>query len=236
MPAPALPEIRPYEAADREALRRLCCTTAYGERPLAELFPDPALFADLMTRYHTDWEPGSTLVARGEATAGGIAGYLCGARNTSRQRRVQALCVVPAALLRFTLRGGLLRRSTWRLIGANSDRILPRRGLGSGDLMPWLALYPAHLHIALAREARGRGLGRRLVETFLAQLAAAGVPGVHAVVREENAGAGRFFERLGFRPLARGPALRLPGDRRPGPYTVVYGRSVGARPAPGSIP
>jgi GNAT superfamily N-acetyltransferase len=232
MPAPALREIRPYEAADREALRRLCCATAYGERPLAALFPDPALFADLMTRYHTDWEPGSTLVARGEASDG-IAGYLCGARDTFRQRRVQALCVVPAALLRFTVRGGLLRRSTWRLIGANLDLQPSPGGAGAGERLR-LALYPAHLHIALAREARGRGLGRRLVETFLAQLAAAGIPGVHAVVREENAGAGRFFERLGFRPLARGPALRLPGDPRPGPFKVIYGRSVGARSAPGS--
>lgn len=233
MSAPAPPEIRPYEAGDREALRRLCRAAAYGERPLATVFPDEELFADLMTRYHTDWEPGSTLVARGEASADGLAGYLCGARDTRRQRRVQAVRIVPAALLRFTLRGGLLRRATWRLIGANSDRILPRRGLGSGELEP---LYPAHLHIALAREARGRGLGRRLVEAFLAQLAAAGIPGVHAVVREENAGAGRFFERLGFRAIARGPALRIPGDPRPGPYKVIYGRSISARSAPRSTP
>jgi ribosomal protein S18 acetylase RimI-like enzyme len=208
--------LRPYAAADRGALRRLCCEAAYGEVPLARAVPDAELFADLMTGYYTDWEPGSILVI----SHGGLAGYLCGARDTRRQRRVQALRVAPAALLRFAARGGLLARATWRVAGANLGRLLP--GGGEGRLE--LDRFPAHLHLALAPTARGRGLGRRLAEAFVERLAAAGVPGVHAVVREENAGARRFFERLGFRPLARGPALRLPGaaDGR----KVVYGREV----------
>jgi len=222
---PARFEIRPYAAGDRAALRRLCCDAAFGEVPLAAVYPDEELFADLMTRYSTDWEPGSILVARQEGAAGaGLAGYLCGVADARRQRRVQALSIVPAALLRFVLRGGLLSRATWRLLGANRDRLVAVQGR-QGDEAE-LASDPAHLHIALSREARGQGLGRRLVETFAARLAAAGVPGVHAVVREENAGARRFFERLGFRPLARAGALRLPGHRGPGPYKWIYGRRL----------
>ena len=90
--------------------------------------------------------------------------------------------------------------------------------------------YPAHLHLGLDPAQRGRGLGGRLVETFLAQLRAAGVPGVHAVVLAENGRGGRFFERLGFRPIAEGAALRRPGQ--PGrPRKIVYGKTLGGVPA-----
>jgi GNAT superfamily N-acetyltransferase len=41
------------------------------------------------------------------------------------------------------------------------------------------ARYPAQLHINLAPEWRGRGLGRALVDAFCVHAAAAGAPGVH---------------------------------------------------------
>jgi ribosomal protein S18 acetylase RimI-like enzyme len=211
--------LRPYAGADRAALRRLCCDAAYGDGRLDRVFPDRELFADLMTGYYTDREPGSTLVASWAGRAG-LAGYLCGTRDTRRQLRVQAISVVPAALLRFTARGGLLGRATWRLLGANLRHALPGGGEGRLDL----DRFPAHLHLALASAARGKGLGRRLTEAFVERLAARGVRGVHAVVRGENARGRRFFERLGFRVVGSWPALRLPGEKVA--RKVVYGREL----------
>jgi len=211
--------LRPYAGADRAALRQLCCDAAYGDALLDRVFPDRELFADLMTGYYTDREPASILLASW-AAPGGLAGYLCGARDTRRQLRAQALAVAPAALLRFAGRGGLLARATWRLLGANLGHVLPVGGEGRLDL----DRFPAHLHLALAPAARGKGLGRRLAQAFVERLRAAGVPGVHAVVRAENARGRRFFERLGFQVVGSGPALRLPGERAG--RKVVYGRQV----------
>jgi ribosomal protein S18 acetylase RimI-like enzyme len=210
--------IRVYAPGDRAAVRELCCCAAYGEVPLTSFYPDRALFADLMTRYYLDREPGSSWVAEAE---GRVVGYLLGCRDTRRQRRVQITRVVPAALAGFVRRGGLWKGATWRLLGANL-RHLPVRGAGFDH-----DLYPAHLHLGIDAAFRGRHLGRRLAEAFLTQLQASGAPGVHAVVLAENAGAGRFFERLGFRPLARGPALRRPGQAGV-PEKVVYGRRLSA--------
>ena len=64
----------------------------------------------------------------------------------------------------------------------------------------------------------------KLTEVSFKRLRAAGVPGVHAVVRAENARGRRFFERLGFQVVGSGPALRLPGERAA--RKVVYGREV----------
>ncbi len=57
--------------------------------------------------------------------------------------------------------------------------------------------FPAHLHINLRHDLRGRGLGGLLVDRFVDDVAAAGLPGVHVVT-----GAGlrnvAFYERNGF--------------------------------------
>ena len=218
--------LRPYVPADRTAVRELCCSAAYGDVPLESFYPDRVLFADLMTRYYLEWEPGSSWVAEAD---GRLVGYLLGCGDTRRQHRVQLTRVVPAALAGFVRRGGLWNGATWRLLAANLGRLSTRSATPrSAGFDP--DRYPAHLHVGLDAAFRGRHLGRRLVEAFLAQLSAAGVPGVHAVVLAENAPAGRFFERLGFRPLAHGLALRRPGQAG-APGKIVYGRSLTGRPA-----
>jgi ribosomal protein S18 acetylase RimI-like enzyme len=210
-----VPVLRPYAPVDRAAVRALCCETAYGEVPLESFFPDRDLFADLMTGYYLEGEPESAWVAE---TAGRVVGYLLGCRDTRRQRRVQAARVVPAALAGFARRGGLVRMATWRLVSANLR--LPRRGERFAE-----ERYPAHLHLGLDAEHRGKDLGHRLVAAFLGQLRQAGVPGVHAVVLAENSGGRHFFEQLEFQPLARGRALRRPGQAR-APRKIVYGRRL----------
>ena len=57
--------------------------------------------------------------------------------------------------------------------------------------------YPAHLHVNCHPAHRGRGLGRRLVEAFLADLKREAVPGVH-LVTAPGARNIRFYQRSGF--------------------------------------
>ena len=68
-----------------------------------------------------------------------------------------------------------------------------------------------NLHIDLLPQAQGRGLGRQLIERFLAALRAGGVPSVHLGVGERNAGAIAFYERLGFHLLGTDPGWRAYG-------------------------
>jgi GNAT superfamily N-acetyltransferase len=57
--------------------------------------------------------------------------------------------------------------------------------------------YPAHLHVNLTAAARGSGVGSALVAAFIADVAAAGLPGVH-VVTGRAARNVSFYNRLGF--------------------------------------
>ncbi len=59
------------------------------------------------------------------------------------------------------------------------------------------AAYPAHFHVNCHPGFRGRGIGTRLVETYAAQCARAGLPGVH-VVTAPGARNVTFYHRCGL--------------------------------------
>jgi ribosomal protein S18 acetylase RimI-like enzyme len=77
--------------------------------------------------------------------------------------------------------------------------------------------YPAHLHIALAPQAQGKGAGRVLMDTYLKALRAAGVPRVHLSMSAANTGARAFYDRLGFHQIARPAPTRVLLGRRTHP-------------------
>jgi ribosomal-protein-alanine N-acetyltransferase len=97
--------------------------------------------------------------------------------------------------------GALSGRS--RLIGF----ALSRRAAGEAEV----------LSVAVAKPERGKGIGRVLMNTHLARLAAAGVTSVFLEVEPGNASAIALYEGLGFETI---------GERR------AYYRKPGAAAAP----
>jgi GNAT superfamily N-acetyltransferase len=65
------------------------------------------------------------------------------------------------------------------------------------DFAALTKLFPAHLHINVAHEYRGFGIGRRLIELFCDAARAVRVSGVHVVTGKEARNVG-FYERAGF--------------------------------------
>ncbi|MFN3179279.1 MAG: GNAT family N-acetyltransferase [Thermus sp.] len=65
------------------------------------------------------------------------------------------------------------------------------------------SLYPAHLHIAVAPKAQGRGIGKALLAEFLECLRRKGVKGVQLSTTRANAAARRLYASLGFRLYAK---------------------------------
>lgn len=66
---------------------------------------------------------------------------------------------------------------------------------------PWHDEHPAELHIDLLPVVQGMGLGRRLMDAFLALLRERGVPGVTLGVGGRNTRAVAFYRNLGFEVL-----------------------------------
>lgn len=193
--------IRRYEPADREAIRRICFETGYMGESIEWIWRDRESFADLITRYYTDREPESIQVA---TRGGDVVGYLTGCVDSERARGNAA-----AEVRRLLLRGGLLRPGFGAFLARAAFDTLRDRNLRGEALFD--ARFPAHLHIDLLPEGRGRGLGRRLMDGWFDHLRDLGVPGVHLGTFAENRAAIRFFAGCGLERL--GPPQPAPGFR-----------------------
>ncbi|MGI8754692.1 MAG: GNAT family N-acetyltransferase [Acidimicrobiales bacterium] len=175
--------------------------------PAAPYWRDAESFADLWSGYYTDREPGSAWVAELNDE---VVGYLLGCRDTTRTDGVG----VP--LRHHLVRRGLAFRpgtagTIWR---AGADLLVDRvrgRPAPQGDVID--ERWPAHLHIDLLAEGRGKGLGRRLMGHWLDQLRSEGVHGCHLVTWSENESAIAFFQTMGFR--RKGQPVLMAGLRTP---------------------
>lgn len=193
--------IRAYQPGDREAIRRIAFETGYMGESIAWMWRDRESFADLITRYYTDREPGSIWVVERE---GAVLGYLTGCVD-SASARGSALREIRRQIARGRLFApGFAAFLVRTLLDSLRDGGAPEEALSDPR-------WPAHLHIDLLPEARGRGLGRRLMQAWFARLSSLGSPGLHLGTFAENHAAIAFFEGCGFAP--HGAARPAPGFR-----------------------
>jgi len=89
-------------------------------------------------------------------------------------------------------------RGSWRRM-AETLRYPAAEGAGAGVSLP-----PAELlSVAVAAQARGRGVGRALVQATLAEFGRRRTPSVRVVAGSENRAALRLYRSTGFRPARR---------------------------------
>jgi GNAT superfamily N-acetyltransferase len=233
MPEETGPElmIRLYLPADRAALLQIGADTAFFGEPIEFYMEDRRIFLDTFYAYYTDYEPEHTWVA---CAGQQVVGFLTGCTDTRRQQRTLLYKLIPGVAWRL-LRGHPLNPRTARVncegyplncegyplncegyyhLGKKARRYVRaiisaglRREFPRADLKQ----YPAHLHINLAAEWRGYGLGQRLMQAYLAQLKQLGVRGVHLGTTSINEIACHMYERTGFHLLGAHPTRMWAG-------------------------
>jgi len=169
-------------------------------QPAPERIGDEWLWAEFWTRYFTDREPRRAWVVERNAD-GSVVGYLTGTMDAARVERYVPW-LVPGIIWHVASRR-LLRRPASRRALLAMARSMWR---GELDAPAWArARFPATCHLNLLPEARGRRLGRRLMELFIDAVRRAGVAGIHVESLGANEAVARLNRSLGFRPLARRP-------------------------------
>lgn len=107
-------------------------------------------------------------------------------------------------------------------------RVAEADGRLAGYLVAWFVADEGELaNVAVAPDARGRGIGAALLDELLAVAAERGVEAVYLEVRESNAVARTLYAGRGFLMVGR----RRGYYRRPVEDALVLRRRVAARPA-----
>jgi len=185
--------IRPYQAKDREAVFRIGADTAFFGAPIEAYMEDRNIFLDAFYAYYTDLEPEHAWVACADNQ---VVGFLTGCvdgRVHDRKFRRFSLPQLIGNLLRGKYRFG--KRSLGYMAGL-AGAVL-RGEFTQADPES----YPAHLHINVDSAWRGRGLGQRLMDSYLQQLRGLGVRGVYLGTTSLNEAACRMYEKTGFHLL-----------------------------------
>jgi ribosomal protein S18 acetylase RimI-like enzyme len=189
-----IPVVRPYQPQDRSAVLEIAADTGFFGAPVEAFLDDRRLMQDIFVAYYVDREPEHVWVADLD---GATVGYICGSVGGKDVARAQARTSAAAVLRLVTFRykvGALTRRYFLRTASAVLRGEYPH---------PDLRGYPAHLHINLTEAARGFGLGKRLMNVCLDQMAGLGVPGIHLNTTSLNAAAVKMYEKMGFELLDR---------------------------------
>jgi len=181
--------IRPYRPDDLAALYDICLKTGDNGADATALYEDPRIIGEIYAAPYATLEPGYAFVAEDE---GGVAGYILGAPDT---RAFEAHCEAqwwPALRARHAdpadTPSWKRSRDQWDAYYIHHPPPAPQ---------PVVDAAPAHLHIDLLPRLQGQGMGKALMDRWLARVGGRAHLGCPAANRRAK----RFYERYGWRRL-----------------------------------
>lgn len=194
--------IRAYRNTDLDQLYEICVRTGAAGQDAYDLVGDKKLFGHVFAAQYGMFEPEHAFVIDdGSGTAGG---YVLGCLDTPAFEAKLEADYWPMLQAQYPVDSGI-RGLDRMLIGMihNPSRM--------DDAIT--AEYPSHLHIDLLPPVQGGGTGRKMMETCMDSLRAAGSTGLHLGVSAENEKALGFYAHLGFSELHVGQFAHVLGVR-----------------------
>ncbi len=179
-------EIRPYHPSDLTALYKICLLTANSGSDGTKLFNDPDLVGHFYVAPYVVLEPEVSFVVNNN---GKPSGYIVGTRDSQKFAEKCEKDWFPILRKRYPFSNETHSLHDVKAIQRIHDGHKVKEELKD---------YPAHLHINLLPEAQGQGIGHELMDRFINKLKELKVPALHLEVGRTNAGAIKFYERMGF--------------------------------------
>jgi GNAT superfamily N-acetyltransferase len=187
-------EIRRFEAKDLDACYAISLATGLAGGDASHLYQDPRMMGHIYVAPYAALEPGLTFVVEDRS---GVAGFVAGTDDTTawearleldwwpslRKRYVDPAGVPPASYTADQRRASMIHHP------ARTPAAVAAR-------------YPGHLHMNLLPRLQRRGIGTRLLATWLDAALRRGAQAFHVGVNGANTGAIDFWRRQGFEPLA----------------------------------
>ncbi|MGC6388834.1 GNAT family N-acetyltransferase [Ewingella sp. S1.OA.A_B6] len=189
--------IRQVETGDLEALSAICLKTSDAGQDGTALYSDPSYPGLRFSVPYAVFEPELAFVLCQDAQ---VLGYVVGTRDTVAFTHHLEQQWWPELRKKFAER---------QPVAPLDDKVLEAIRQPSQASAELTTDYPAHLHINILPSAQKNHHGRRMVETELNALRAAGVKGVHLGVSLQNEQVCGFYSKLGFKFLMRSNAIYM---------------------------
>lgn len=181
--------IRPFEPDDLDALYDICLKTGDNGADATHLYEDHRIVGEIFAAPYAVLEPHHAFVAEDEH---GVAAYILGTDDTRAfEARLEAewwpalrACYADTADVALHKR----TREQWDAYYIHHPPPNPQACVD---------VAPAHLHIDLLPRLQGQGVGKALMDRFLAAVGGQ----AHLGCQAPNLRAQRFYDRYGFRRL-----------------------------------
>lgn len=181
--------VRPYRPEDLPALYDICLKTGDNGADASPLYADHRIIGEIFAAPYATLHPDCAFVAEDEA---GVAAYILGAPDT---RAFETRCEAawwPHLRARYADTASVpsrqRTREQWDAYYIHHPPSNPQACIDAA---------PAHLHIDLLPRLQGQGVGKRLMDAFLARVGGR----AHLGCQAPNTRAQRFYEIYGFRRL-----------------------------------
>ncbi len=182
-------EIRTYQESDLELLYKICLLTGDSGKDATEIYSDPKLLGHFYAAPYAIFENELCFIA---TINNKPAGYILGTKDSKKFREITEKKWFP----------NLRKQYIMPLESDNSPDAKIIRLIHQGYVLKKeLEKYPAHLHIDLLHSIQGKGIGKKIMFSFIDKLKELNVPALHLEVGKSNESAIKFYEKLGFHKL-----------------------------------
>jgi ribosomal protein S18 acetylase RimI-like enzyme len=180
-------------------------------------FNDKKLFAMVNIEGYVRYEAENGFVAQDRDT-GRILGYIIGTANTYRYEKKIALRIYWRIFLRLFL------VTWWRYPESFRTVIYWFYTYETKSIEHLYNEYPAHLHINILPGYQHMGIGKNLLDMFMANMTSKGVSGVHLGTSNYNFKALPFYRKNGFSVIFERKNLFWPGVENQ--ISMIFGKGL----------
>jgi ribosomal protein S18 acetylase RimI-like enzyme len=182
-------EIRTYQPSDLESIYNICLLTGDSGKDATNIYKDPKLLGHFYAAPYAVLETELTFIV----TLDGLpSGYILGTQNSEVFRERSESEWFPNLREKYPF-----PKDHDFSPDANIIRLIHKGYIFKNELVN----YPAHLHIDLLPNTQGKGLGKKLMLTFIQKLKELNVPALHLEVGKKNPGAIEFYKKMGFHQI-----------------------------------
>jgi GNAT superfamily N-acetyltransferase len=179
--------IRSYRESDLFALYEICLKTGDSGKDASEVYKDPMLLGNFYAAPYAIIHPELTFILANNDIP---VGYIIGTNNSEEFFNGTEKEWFPHLREKYIIPSDDDNSPDARIIRLIHKGHVPR---------PELLSYPAHLHIDILPEGQGKGMGRKLIDTFITKLIDLKVTALHLEVGKKNNNAIKFYEKVGFK-------------------------------------